>query len=68
MPASSKAGTFLRIVNMILEKSCKCYIDAMAIGGADSLPEEEAIEMHRMYMEEYSVTDQEEKQKAAGIL
>lgn len=54
-------------VSMILEKACKCYIDSMTIGGAVSFTEEEALEMHKMYMETYSVKDLQEKQKLAGI-
>ena len=54
-------------VNVIVEKACKCYIDSMAIGGAVAFTEEEALEMHKMYMETYSIRDLQEKQKLAGL-
>lgn len=54
-------------VSMIVEKACKCYIDSMIIGGAVAFTEEEALEMHNMYMESYSIKDLQEKQKLAGM-
>ncbi|MBN2883485.1 MAG: class II aldolase/adducin family protein [Clostridia bacterium] len=54
-------------VNMIVEKACKCYIDSMVIGGAVAFTEEEAMEMHKMYMETYSINDLQEKQRLAGM-
>jgi L-fuculose-phosphate aldolase len=54
-------------VSMIVEKACKCYIDSMIIGGAVAFTEEEALEMHKMYMETYSIKDLQEKQKTAGM-
>lgn len=54
-------------VSMIVEKACKCYIDSMVIGGAVAFTEEEALEMHKMYMETYSIKDLQEKQKIAGM-
>lgn len=54
-------------VNMILEKSCRTYIDSFAIGGAVPFSYEEAEELHKMYMETYSVSDQTEKQKMANV-
>ena len=42
------------VVCQILEKACKAFIDAEAIGGAASIDMEEAWEMHRFYMENYS--------------
>lgn len=54
-------------VSMIVEKACKCYIDSMLIGGAVAFSEEEALEMHKMYMETYSLKDLQEKQRLAGI-
>lgn len=54
-------------VNLILEKSCRTYIDSFAIGGAVPFSDEEAEELHKMYMETYSVTDQREKLQMTGI-
>jgi L-fuculose-phosphate aldolase len=54
-------------VNMILEKACRTFIDSFAIGGAVPFPDEEAAELHKMYMETYSVTDQKEKLRISGL-
>ena len=54
-------------VNMILEKSCRTFIDSFAIGGAIPFPDEEAEALHKMYMETYSVTNQREKLRMSGI-
>lgn len=54
-------------INVILEKSCKTYIDAMPLGGAKAFTSEEATALHKMYMETYSVSDLNEKQRMAGI-
>lgn len=55
-------------VNMILEKSCRTYIDSFAIGGAVPFSQEEAEELHKMYMETYSIANQSEKLRMAGIV
>lgn len=55
-------------VNIILEKSCRTYIDSFAIGGAVPFSHEEAEELHTMYMETYSMANQSHKLKIAGIL
>lgn len=54
-------------VNMILEKSCRAFIDSFAIGGAVPFSNEEAEELHKMYMETYSIANQSEKLRMAGI-
>ena len=54
-------------VNMILEKSCRAFIDSFAIGGAIPFSHEEAEALHKMYMETYSVTNQREKLRMSGI-
>ncbi len=54
-------------VNIILEKSCKAYIDSFAIGKAVPFSYEEAAALHKMYMETYSLLDQKQKQRLAGI-
>jgi len=54
-------------VNIILEKSCRTFIDSFAIGGAVPFSDEEASGLHKMYMETYSVSDQKEKLRMAGI-
>ncbi len=54
-------------VNMILEKSCRTFIDSFAIGGAIPFSDEEAAALHKMYMETYSVTNQKEKLRMSGI-
>ncbi len=51
----------------IVEKACKCYIDSMVLGGAIAFTEEEALAMHKMYMETYSVKDLQDKQKLMGM-
>ncbi len=55
-------------VIMILEKSCRTFIDSIALGGAIPFSEEEALELHKMYMETYSVSDQKEKLRIAGMV
>ncbi|MCK5757961.1 MAG: class II aldolase/adducin family protein [Clostridiales bacterium] len=54
-------------VNIILEKSCRTFIDSFAIGGAIPFSDEEAEALHKMYMETYSVTNQREKLRMSGI-
>lgn len=54
-------------VSMVVEKACKAYIDAIPLGGAVPFTYEEALEMHKMYMETYSVADLNEKRKNEGI-
>ncbi|MDX1357229.1 MAG: class II aldolase/adducin family protein [Clostridia bacterium] len=54
-------------VNMILEKACRAFIDSFAIGGAVPFTDEEAEELHKMYMETYSITDQKEKLRMSGL-
>lgn len=51
----------------ILEKSCRTFIDSFAIGGAVPFSYEEASQLHKMYMETYSVSDQREKILRSGI-
>ena len=54
-------------VSLVVEKACKAYIDAIPLGGAVPFTYDEALEMHKMYMETYSVKDLQEKKKLAGI-
>ena len=54
-------------VNLILEKACKTYVDSFSIGGAVPFSEEEAVALHKMYMETYSVSDQTAKLRQTGI-
>ena len=54
-------------VNMILEKACRAFMDSFAIGGPVPFTEEEAAALHKMYMETYSLADQEEKQRISGF-
>ena len=55
-------------VNLILEKSCKTFIDSFAIGGAIPFSYDEAEALHKMYMEPYSVNNQKEKLRMSGIV
>lgn len=53
-------------VTLILEKTCRSYIDSFAIGGAIAFTADEARDLHKMYMETYSVQDQKEKLNRSG--
>lgn len=51
------------VVSQVLEKAAKAFIEASFLGGAKPIPNAEAIELHKEYLEKYSSQDTENKAK-----
>ncbi|PLX04138.1 MAG: class II aldolase family protein [Marinilabiliales bacterium] len=49
------------VVSQVLEKAAKAFIEASFIGGAKPIPNSEAIELHKEYLEKYSKEENRNK-------